>query len=73
MSRESHETAGAEAVSNAEGNMCGAGKRGADALPWSKTPSRAKGQRRNLGGLVPGRTATAGPVRVGKARSRSRG
>jgi len=27
--------------------------RGANALPWSKTPSRTKGTRRNLGGLMP--------------------
>jgi len=72
LSRESHKTAEAEPVSNVEGNMCGAVMRGADALPWSKTPSRSKGSRRNLGDLVTGRAAVSAPVRVGKARSRSR-
>ena len=55
LSRESIHIAEAEAVSSAEGNMCGAVMRGAVALPWSKTPSRTKGTRRNLGGLVPDR------------------
>jgi len=51
LSRERTEPAEAEAVQNVEGNMCGTVKRGADALPWSKTHSRTKGTRRNLGGL----------------------
>ena len=72
MSRESSKVAEAEPVSNVEGNMCGTVMRGAVAPPWSKTPSREKGTRRNLGGLMPGRWATARPVRVGKANSRSR-
>ena len=33
LSHESPEIAGAEAVATAEGNMCGAAMRGADALP----------------------------------------
>jgi hypothetical protein len=53
LSREIHNLAEAEAIDTAEGKMCGAAMRGADALPWSKTPSRAKGMRRNLGGLTP--------------------
>ena len=53
LSRVRHNLAEAEAVDTAEGNMCGAAMRGADALPWSKTPSRTKGMRRNLGGLTP--------------------
>ena len=53
MSRVRHNLAEAEAVDTAEGNMCGAAMRGADALPWSKTPSRTKGMRRNLGDLTP--------------------
>ena len=72
MSRERPKFVEAEAVTVAEGNMCGAVKRDADALPWSKTPSRAKGSRRKLGDLVSGRAGCAAPVRFGKARSRSR-
>jgi hypothetical protein len=44
--------AGAEMVTDIEGNMCGTDMRGADALPRSKTPLRAKGTRRNLGDLA---------------------
>ena len=73
MSRERYKVAGAEAVDTAEGNMCGAAMRGADALPWSKTPSRTKGRRRNLGDLMGGRATLVVPVRHGKVRSRSRG
>jgi hypothetical protein len=51
LSRESSKLAEAETVSNVEGNMCGTGMRGAVALP-SKTTSRRKGSRRNLGGLA---------------------
>ena len=72
LSRESSNPAEAEAVSVAEGNMCGTVKRGAVTPPWSKTPSRAKGTRWNLGGLVPDRRQKTAPVRIGKARSRSR-
>ena len=52
MSRERFELAEAEPVGIVEGNMCGPVLRGAVALPWSKTPSRTKGSRRNLGDLV---------------------
>jgi len=72
LSGERIEIARAETVSSVEGNMSGAVKRGAAALPWSKTPLRAKGSHRNLGDLVPGRAAVAASVRIGKARSRSR-
>ena len=78
MSCEMQNIAGAEPLSDVEGHMCGAGMRGADALPRSKTlhrvgtPSRANRRRRNLGGLMSGRAARAALVRVGKARSRSR-
>ena len=51
LSRDINEPAEAETVAIVEGNMCGAARRGADALPWSKTPSRPKGTRRNLGDL----------------------
>ncbi len=51
--------------------MCGPVMRGADALPWSKTTSRTKGSRRNLGDLVWPAVAAAIPGRGRKARSRS--
>ena len=68
LSRESLKVAEAETVVIVEGNMCGAVMRGAVALPRSKTPSRTKGSRRNLGDLASGRAATgrAGPRREGK-------
>jgi hypothetical protein len=55
LSREKEKVAEAETVRNVEGNMSGAVMRGAVALPRSKTPSRTKGTRRNLGDLMPGR------------------
>ena len=68
LSRESQNTAEAEPVSNVEGNMCGPVMRGADALPWSKTTSRTKGTRRNLGDLTFGRWTRCpqGPHREGE-------
>jgi len=60
------------ALSVAEGNMCGTVMRGADALPRSKTPSRTKGSRRNLGDPTLGQWRPAALVRIGKARSQSR-
>ena len=72
LSHEILEVAGAEAVRTAEGNMCGAAMQGAVALPGSKATSRTNGTRRNLGDLRPDRAALAAPVRIGKARSRSR-
>ena len=69
MSRVSSNVAEVEAFSVAEGNMCGTAMRGADALPGSKATSRAKGSRRNLGGLVFGRQALRerdGPHREGE-------
>lgn len=72
LSRESQKIAEAETVSNVEGNMCGAVMRGADALPWSKTSSRTKGSRRNLGDLTSGPWLTRPKARIGKVRSRSR-
>ena len=73
LSRESSNIAEAEVFSVAEGNMCGTVMRGAVALPGSKSRSRAKGSRRKLGDLVPGRQCSVrGTVRIGKARSRSR-
>ena len=72
MNCEMQNIAGAETFDDVEGNMCGVVMRGAVAPPRSKTPSREKGTRRNLGDLVSGRRARARPVRVGKANSRSR-
>jgi len=68
LSRESHKIVGAETVSNVEGDMCGVVMRDADALPGSKTPSRANRQRRNLGDLWSGRAASrrGGPRREGE-------
>jgi hypothetical protein len=72
LSHEMRKFAEAETVTEVEGNTCGAVMQGADALPRSKTPSRTKGLRRNLGGLTFDRCWVTGPVRIGKARSRSR-
>ena len=66
MSSERLEIAEAEAVDNVEGNRCGTAMRGAVALPESRTPSRRKGTRRNLGDLGPPAAAAAVPGRGGK-------
>jgi hypothetical protein len=55
-----------------ERNMCNAVMRGIDVLPGSKSTSRAKGSRWNLGYPTSGRQLFASAVRIGKARSRSR-
>ena len=52
MSHEKFNVAEAEAVDNVEGNMLRTVTRGATALPWSETPLRMKGTRRNLGDLI---------------------
>jgi len=72
LSRESSNIAEAEAFSVAEGNMCGTVMRGADALPRSKTLSRTKGSRRNLGDPTFVQRRQPALARIGKARSRSR-
>ena len=61
----------AEPVGNVEGDMSGPGMRGAVALPWSKTPSRTKGSRRNLETSSGPQSHEAIPGRGRKARSRS--
>src|SRR5690348_3246166 len=68
LSHERSDIAGAEGFHSLEGNMCGTAMRGADALPGSKATSRAKGSRRNLGGLGFDRNgaAVAGPHREGE-------
>ena len=71
LSHERLEIAGAEAVATAEGNMCGAAMRGADALPGSEATSRTNGSRRNLGDLTPPAVASAIPGRDRKSRRRS--
>ena len=53
----------AETVAFVEGNMCGPDMRGTDIPPGSKTVSRVKGTRQNLGGLILDRTAQSVSVR----------
>ena len=65
LSREREMIVEAETVQKVEGNMGSAVMRGATAPPWSKTPSRTKGTRRNLGDLMLGRMASAMLVRIG--------
>ena len=72
LSHENSDVAGAEAVENVEGNMNGAAMRGSATLSGSEATSRKKRIHRNLGDLMSGRMASAMPVRIGKARSRSR-
>ena len=73
MISERHNIAGAEAVCDVEGNMCGAAMRGADALPGLQAHHA---QKEHVGtwevSCLAGRRPAA-PVRIGKARSRSRG
>jgi len=72
LSRVSSNIVEAETFSVVEGEMCGAVMRGAVALPRSKTPSRTKGSRRNLGDPTSDQQRRTALVRIGKARSRSR-
>jgi hypothetical protein len=69
----SHEirVAEAETVAMVEGNMSVPAMRGGAALPRSKTPSRSKGLRWNLGDLTSDRRCVMPAARIGKARSRS--
>ena len=64
----SHEIPDAEAetVALVEGNMSVPAKRGAAALPRSKTPSRSKGSRWNLGDLTSGRWRAAPRSALGR-------
>ena len=71
MSLENHKFAEAEAFTNVDGKMSGTGMRGAVALPWSKTSTRRKGLRRNLGDLASDRASLLAPVRIGKAKAKS--
>jgi len=72
LSHERPKVAEAEAFTVAEGKMCGAAMRGADAPPGSKATSRTKGSCRNLGDLARPAVASAIPGHVGKSRRRSR-
>jgi hypothetical protein len=71
LSRESNEVAEAETVENVEGNMLRTVMRGATALPWSETPLRWQGRRRNLGDLNSPATATAIAGHDGASKRRS--
>ena len=63
--------AGAETVQRVERNMDRAAKRGHARLPGSKSRSRAKGSRRNLGDPAFGQgNSASGPHREGKTDSR---
>ena len=68
LSHERLDIVGAESFYSLEGNMCGTAMRGAVALPGSKATSRAKGSRRNLGGLITDPLALClnGPRREGE-------
>ena len=55
-----------------EGNMCGIAMRDAVAPPGSKAPSRPKGTRRNLRGLMSDHRLQSRLARIGKVRNRSR-
>jgi hypothetical protein len=52
LSREKLNLAEAETVVTVEGNTLCTDMRGVTALPWSETPLRMKGTRRNLGDLT---------------------
>ena len=67
LSPEKHNPRRPRPLTDAEGNMCDAVMRGVVALPWSKTSSRTKGSRRNLGDLMSDR-AVDGPYRSASGR-----
>src|SRR5664279_2956295 len=72
LSRERLNLAEAETVVTVEGNTLCTDMRGVTALPWSETPLRMKGMRRNLGYLTSPAAAPAVTGHVGKSRRRSR-
>ena len=57
----------ADTFEDVEGNMLCTAMRGVTALPWSETPLRMKGKRRNLGDLTSPVAALAAPGRAGKS------
>jgi hypothetical protein len=71
LSPEKRKLAEAETFGDVEGETCGAVMRGAVVLPGSQNSSCTKGSRRNPGYLTADRLQFA-PVRIGKAKSRSR-
>ena len=68
LSRERDNPAEAEAVTKVEGNMVRTVRRGATALPWSETPLRMKGLRRNLGDLISPKPPRRGWAATGSRR-----
>jgi hypothetical protein len=66
LSRESYETAEAEAVDSAEGNMSNAVMRGAAALPWSEDPITHERIASERGRACGRPVTTAGPRREGE-------
>ena len=72
MNHEISNFAEAETLGTVEGNMCGITMRDAVAPPRSKVPSRPKGARRNLRGLLSGHWLQSRLVRIGKVRNRNR-
>ena len=68
LSRETLNLAEAETVVTVEGNTLRTEMRGATALPWSETPLRMNGTRRNLGDLI-----SPKPQRRDRATTGSRG
>jgi hypothetical protein len=71
LSHEISNVAEAETLGTVEGNMCGITMRDAVAPP-RKVPSRPKGARRNLRGLMSGHRLQSRLARIGKVRNRSR-
>ncbi len=67
LSREKFNLAEADTFEDVEGNMLCTAMRGVTALPWSETPLRMKGKRRNLGDLTSPVAALAAPGRAGKS------
>jgi hypothetical protein len=52
LSREKFNDAEAETFESVEGNMLCTAMQGVTTLPWSETPLRMNGTRRNLGDLI---------------------
>ena len=68
LSREKFNDAEAETFESVEGNTLCTAMQGVTALPWSETPLRMKGTRRNLGDLI-----SPKPQRRDRATTGSRG
>ena len=72
MSHERWKTAEAECVREHEGSTCAIAMRDGVAPPGSKAPSRPKGTRRNLRGLMSDHRLQSRLARIGKVKNRSR-